>query len=110
MNGSCQFKNCCNNADPSKNRCEKYPKHYAYSITLFSASLAASANQVLIHNHLLKMPVLAKSINADLSRGFTVAQVAEKHGWTNRARYGNTVGLRKAVLKQSLVATVARNS
>ncbi len=39
-------------------------------------------NQVLIHNHLLKMPVLANSINADLSRGFTVAQVAEKHNWT----------------------------
>ena len=40
------------------------------------------AKQVLIHNHLLKMPVLANSINADLSRGFTVAQVAEKHNWT----------------------------
>jgi len=38
--------------------------------------------QVLIHNHLLKMPVLANSINADLSRGFTIPQVAEKHGWT----------------------------
>jgi len=38
--------------------------------------------QVLIHNHLLKMPVLANSINADLSRGFTIPQVAEKHNWT----------------------------
>ena len=38
--------------------------------------------QVLIHNHLLKMPVLANSINTDLSRGFTVSQVAEKHNWT----------------------------
>ena len=28
------------------------------------------------------MPVLAYSLNDDLSRGFTVAQVAEKHGWT----------------------------
>ena len=36
-------------------------------------------NQASIHNHLLKIPVLAKLINADLSRGFTVAQVAEKH-------------------------------
>jgi len=27
------------------------------------------------------MPVLAFSLNADLSKGFTVAQVAEKHGW-----------------------------
>ncbi|MEA3417668.1 MAG: DNA methyltransferase [Thermodesulfobacteriota bacterium] len=42
----------------------------------------SGVNQVLIHNHLLKMPVLANSINADLSRGFTVAQVAEKHNWT----------------------------
>ena len=31
--------------------------------------------------HLGKMPILAKSPNTDLSRGFTVAQVAEKHGW-----------------------------
>ena len=38
--------------------------------------------QVLIHNHLLKMATLPNSINADLSRGFTVAQVAEKHNWT----------------------------
>jgi len=28
------------------------------------------------------MPVLANLLNADLSRGFTVPQVAEKHGWT----------------------------
>lgn len=40
------------------------------------------AKQVLIHNHLLKMPVLANSINTDLSRGFTVSQAAEKHNWT----------------------------
>ena len=39
-------------------------------------------NQASIHNHLLEMPGLANLINADLSRGFTVAQVAEKHGWT----------------------------
>ena len=38
--------------------------------------------QVLIHNHLLKMATLPNSINTDLSRGFTVPQVAEKHGWT----------------------------
>ncbi len=29
-----------------------------------------------------KMPELAFSSNADLSRDFTVARVAEKHGWT----------------------------
>jgi hypothetical protein len=29
------------------------------------------------------MPVLANPPNADLSRGFPVAQVSEKYGWTN---------------------------
>ena len=38
----------------------------------------AGVNQTSIHNHLLEMPVLAKLINADLSRCFTVSQVAEK--------------------------------
>jgi hypothetical protein len=46
-------------------------------------------NQASIHNHLLKMATLPNLINADLrvtsrlSRGFTVAQVAQKHGWTD---------------------------
>ncbi|MCP3942506.1 MAG: hypothetical protein GY710_13610 [Desulfobacteraceae bacterium] len=35
-----------------------------------------------LHYHLSKMPVLALSTNRDLSLGFTVAQVAQKHGWT----------------------------
>jgi ParB/RepB/Spo0J family partition protein len=35
-----------------------------------------------IRDHLAKMPELANPPNADLSRGFTVPQVAEKHGWT----------------------------
>jgi len=35
-----------------------------------------------IRNHLAKMPTLAFQPNTDLSRGFTVSQVAEKHGWT----------------------------
>ena len=39
-------------------------------------------NQASIHNHLLKMATLPNLINSDLSRGFTVPQVAEKHGWT----------------------------
>jgi len=39
-------------------------------------------DQKTIHNHLGKMPVLANLLNADLSTGFTVPQVAEKHGWT----------------------------
>ena len=32
------------------------------------------AKQVLVHNHLLKMATLPNSINADLSRGFTVSR------------------------------------
>ena len=35
-----------------------------------------------IRDHLAKMPELANPPKADLSRGFTVSQVAEKHGWT----------------------------
>ena len=35
-----------------------------------------------IRNHLAKMATLPNQPNADLSRGFTVAQVAENHGWT----------------------------
>jgi len=31
--------------------------------------------------HLEKMPALAIILNTDLSKGFTVPQVAEKHGW-----------------------------
>ena len=34
-----------------------------------------------IHNHLGKMAALPNFLNGDLSRGFTVAQVAQKHGW-----------------------------
>ena len=39
-------------------------------------------DQKTIHNHLGEMPVLAFLLNADLSQGFTVVQVAQKHGWT----------------------------
>ena len=38
--------------------------------------------QRTIHNHLEKMATLPKLLNADLSQGFTVSQVAQKHGWT----------------------------
>ena len=38
--------------------------------------------QKTISNHLEKMATLPNVLNADLSRGFTVSQVAEKHGWT----------------------------
>jgi len=39
-------------------------------------------DQKTIHNHLGEMPVLAFLLNADLTQGFTVLQVAQKHGWT----------------------------
>ena len=35
-----------------------------------------------LSDHLPKLPGLANPANSDLSRGFTVPQVAEKHGWT----------------------------
>jgi len=38
-------------------------------------------DQKTIHNHLGEMPGLAFLLNTDLSKGFTVPQVAEKHGW-----------------------------
>jgi hypothetical protein len=38
--------------------------------------------QQTISSHLPKMATLPNPVNADLSRGFTVAQVAEKHNWT----------------------------
>jgi hypothetical protein len=38
-------------------------------------------DQKTIHNHLGKMAALPNFLNADLKKGFTVAQVAEKHGW-----------------------------
>ncbi|MFH1951159.1 MAG: hypothetical protein ABIL06_06055 [Pseudomonadota bacterium] len=36
----------------------------------------------MVSKHLEKMPALANILNTDLSKGFTVPQVAEKHGWT----------------------------
>jgi hypothetical protein len=38
--------------------------------------------------HLPKMAALPNSAKADLSRGFTVAQVAQKHGWRLSMRTG----------------------
>ena len=40
-------------------------------------------DQKTIHNHLGKMATLPNFLNADLSRGFTVEHVAEKHNWTD---------------------------
>ncbi|WP_457552584.1 DNA methyltransferase [Desulfobacula sp.] len=38
--------------------------------------------QQTISRYLPKMPALAKWVNSDLSKGFTVPQVAQKHDWT----------------------------
>jgi hypothetical protein len=37
--------------------------------------------QKTISDHLARMLMLANPLNTDLKKGFTVAQVAEKHGW-----------------------------
>ncbi|MBW2544063.1 MAG: hypothetical protein JRD43_01055 [Deltaproteobacteria bacterium] len=47
------------------------------------AKMPVLANQpkAELHHHLLKMATLPNSINTDLSRGFTVPQIAEKHNY-----------------------------
>ena len=40
------------------------------------------ALQKTISKHLVKMETFPFLLNADLSRGYTVSHVAEKHGWT----------------------------
>jgi len=41
-----------------------------------------SIPQRTLSDHLAKMATLPNPLNTDLSRGFTVPQVAEKHNWT----------------------------
>ena len=41
-----------------------------------------SIPQRTLSDHLAKLPRLANPLNSDLSRGFTIPQIAEKHGWT----------------------------
>ena len=54
---------------------------------------ARSARTSPITNiHLQKMPELAKLVNTDLSRGFTVPQVAEKHACPVALADGTEVG------------------
>lgn len=36
--------------------------------------------QKRVHNHLVKMAALPKLLNSDLSQGFIVSQVAQRHG------------------------------
>jgi len=49
-------------------------------ITQDSIAKRLGLPQKTISNHLAKMSVLAIILNTDLEKGFTVAQVAEKHG------------------------------
>lgn len=44
-------------------------------------AMRLDALQRTISNHLAKMPELANMLNTDLSRGFAVSQVAEKHAY-----------------------------
>jgi hypothetical protein len=46
------------------------------------------------------MPILANSLNTDLSRGFTVAQVAEKRGWPVLSPWVGAVMAGSNTLKQ----------
>jgi hypothetical protein len=62
-------------------------------------------NQASIHNHLLKMATLPNLINADLARGFTVAQVAEKHGWRLSMRTGGIFRIPRQWLKNTRAAS-----
>ena len=45
-------------------------------------ALCLGVPQQTISNHLPKMAVLPNPVNTELKQGFTVLQVAEKHGWT----------------------------
>ncbi len=44
-------------------------------------ALCLGLPQQTVSNHLPKMAVLPNPVNTELKRGFTVPQVAEKHGW-----------------------------
>ncbi len=62
--------------------------------------------QQTISIHLQKMAVLPNLVNADLSRDFTVPQVAEKHRWTEPMVWSVTRPIfRKAVIV--LIITIA---
>jgi len=54
--------------------------------------------RVVSCSNLGKMPVLAKFLNTDLSRGFTVSQVAEKHNWTEPMVWDNQICLHQCGL------------
>jgi hypothetical protein len=62
-------------------------------------------DQKTIHHHLGKMPILANSLNDDLSRGFTVPQVAQKHGWRLSMRTGGIFRIPRQWLKHTRAAS-----
>jgi len=47
--------------------------------------------QRTLSNHSAKMPELAKWLNSDLSKGFTVPQVAQKHDWPEPMVWSQTL-------------------
>jgi hypothetical protein len=63
-----------------------------------------------LHHHLSKMPVLANSTNADLSRGFTVSQVAEKHNWTEPMVWSLAIKNKEDLACPHVRATLQRSS
>jgi hypothetical protein len=56
-------------------------------------------------NHLLKMATLPNLINADLARGFIVAQVVEKHGWRLSMRTDGIFRILRQWLKHTRAAS-----
>ena len=56
--------------------------NYKTAIDALRTILGKRESEVIIFCKELKMATLPNSINSDLSKGFTVSQVAEKHNWT----------------------------
>jgi len=60
-----------------------YSEILKYCLFLFlAAAIFLGLIRTSLHYHLSKMATLPNPTNADLERGFTVPQVAEKHNWT----------------------------
>jgi len=56
--------------------------------------------QQTISIYLQKMPELAKLVNTDLSKGFTVSQMTEKHGCPPSGYCVDTVGLDAEMIRK----------
>jgi hypothetical protein len=60
-----------------------------------SAKRLEHAREV-IRDHLAEMAILPNPPNADLKKGFTVAQVAEKPGWTDPMVWSLVLKIKKS--------------